>query len=318
MRKLSRRDFLGTSTGLIAFGTLAGCGEGQGDETMEAAAGPQPFDRPISFQSYGMRHQIEEDFTGMMAQVKELGYDGMELCSPRGYEQAGFGNLTPLPGEEVAQMIADAGLMCKTAHFGSREVIGADADETKELAAASAEYAISLGLEDVVMSGSGIGQDGTTDQFKHWGEMCSVAGQVMKDAGLRLGYHNHRIEPLMEDGETLEYDLIMSVCDPDLVGMQFQLASIAGGHDIVAYLEKYAGRYIALHMHDYDPEAPGRQEGTYGSVVPCGEGIIDWPALLSAAMKSPITDYGWIVEIETEEPFEGLRRSIDFLRTVEV
>ena len=100
--------------------------------------------------------------------------------------------------------------------------------------------------------------------------------------------------------------------------MQFQLASIAGGHDIVAYLNKYAGRYISLHIHDYDPEAPGRREGTYGSVVPCGEGIIDWPALLTAALKSPIGDHGWIVEIETAEPFEGLRRSIDFLKTVEV
>jgi len=31
--------------------------------------------------------------------------------------------------------------------------------------------------------------------------------------------------------------------------------------DIVDYLEKYAGRYSSLHMHDYDPEKPGRREG---------------------------------------------------------
>jgi sugar phosphate isomerase/epimerase len=55
-----------------------------------------------------------------------------------------------------------------------------------------------------------------------------------------------------------------------------------------------------------------------GSIVPCGEGIIDWPVLLKAALKSPITDHGFIVEIETEEPFEGLRKSIDFLRTVKI
>jgi sugar phosphate isomerase/epimerase len=71
-------------------------------------------------------------------------------------------------------------------------------------------------------------------------------------------------------------------------------------------------------MHDYDPEKPGRREGQMGSVVPCGEGIIDWPTLLTAALKSPITDHGFIVEIETGEPFEGLRNSIDFLRTVEI
>jgi hypothetical protein len=35
-------------------------------------------------------------------------------------------------------------------------------------------------------------------------------------------------------------------------------------------------------------------------------------------LKSEIADYGFIVEIETEEPLEGLRRSIQFLRTVAV
>ena len=65
-------------------------------------------------------------------------------------------------------------------------------------------------------------------------------------------------------------------------------------------------------------EKPGRREGQMGSIVPCGDGMIDWPALFGAALKSPITDHGLIVEIETEEPFEGLRKSIDFLKTVEI
>ncbi len=320
MRKLTRRDFWGTSAGLIAAGTLAGCAEGQQAEATEVPAGPKPFDKPISFQSYGMRRQVGEDFPGMMASVKELGYGAMEMCSPRGphYQEVGFGNLTALPGEEVAQMIADAGLICKGSHFESREIIGADEAETREKASASAEYAVSLGLIDVIMSGSGLSGEATMDQFRRWGELCSVAGQVMKDAGLRLGYHNHAIGPVMEDGETLQYDFIMSVCDPDLVGMQFQLLSITGGYDIVEYIKKYEGRYIALHMADYDPELPGRREGTYGATVPCGEGIIDWPALLNAAMKSPILEHGWIVEIETEEPLDGLRRSMDFFKTLEI
>ena len=179
-------------------------------------------------------------------------------------------------------------------------------------------FASNRGSASKVMSASGIGRDGTIDDFKRWGEFCTVAGEEVKAVGLRLGYHNHAIDPVMEDGQTLEYDLIMSVCDPELISMQFQLASIAGGYDIVGYLERYAGRYTSLHMHDYDPAKPGRREGQMGSIVPCGEGIIDWPALLKTAQKSPISDHGYIVEIETEEPFEGLRQSIAFLRTVEL
>jgi len=61
-----------------------------------------------------------------------------------------------------------------------------------------------------------------------------------------------------------------------------------------------------------------QQEGRLGGIVPCGEGMIDWPELLKTALKSDIADHGFVVEIETEEPFEGLRRSIDYLRTVEI
>jgi hypothetical protein len=34
--------------------------------------------------------------------------------------------------------------------------------------------------------------------------------------------------------------------------------------------------------------------------------------------SDPITDHGFIVKIKTEEPFEGLIRSIDVLKTVEI
>ena len=148
------------------------------------------------------------------------------------------------------------------------------------------------------------------------GEKCNRAGEVVKAAGLRLGYHNHAVGPEMEGKP--QYEHIMEALDPDLITMQFQLASIRGGYDIVYYLEKYAGRYSALHMHDYDPAAKGRQPGRRGAIVPIGEGMIDWSALLKAAMKSDIADHGFIVEIETDEPLEGLRRSINYLKTVEV
>jgi sugar phosphate isomerase/epimerase len=269
------------------------------------------FDKPVFFQSYGMRREIEQDFQGTLKLVQQLGYTGVEMCSPQGnhYKQAGFGNLTSLPPAEVKQQIADSGLICKSAHFQAHEVLVDDPAKT-------ADYAAALGLQDVVMSGSGIGDDSTVDDIKRWGEKANEAGKIVKAAGLRLGYHNHQVGPQV-DGKP-QYEHIMDALDPDLVTMQFQLASIMGGYDIVYYIDKYAGRYSSLHMHDYDPAKKGRQPGRLGDIVPCGEGMIDWPALFKAALKSDIADHGFIVEIETEEPLEGLRRSINFLKTVEI
>ena len=310
MKNVSRRQFISTGAmGLVAAKSLSGYAKGQQPATAALPSNPGPFDRPLSFQSFGMRTAIGEDFPGTLKRVKELGYAGVEMCSPIGYERSGFGNLTPLPPAEIKQQIADSGLFCKTCHFQSTEVLVDDPAKT-------ADYAAALGLTDIIMSGSGLRDDASVDAIKEWGEKANKAGEVVKAAGLRLGYHNHAVGPDVERRPQFEH--IMEALDPDLVTMQFQLASISGGYDIVYYLEKYAGRYSALHMHDWDPALKSMRPGRLGGIVPCGEGMIDWSALLIAALKSDIADHGFIVEIETAEPLEGLRRSINYLRTVEI
>ncbi len=313
MKKFNRRKFLGTSVaGVVAASSALGCTEDKNLQPAVAAAGTSTFNKPVGFQSYGMRKEIGEDFIGTLKQVKALGYDSVEMCSPHGshYKEVGFGNLTNIPPAELKKQIADTGLACESAHFQGAEVLEKDPART-------AEYAAELGLKYVMMSGSGIGDDGTTDQFKRWGEKCNKAALAVQAAGLKLGYHNHRVAPML-DGKP-QYELIMEVLDPDLIAMQFQFASIRDGYDIVYYLEKYAGRYTALHMHDYDPTLKTESRpGRIGGIVPLGEGMIDWSAALSAAMQSNIAEHGFIVEIETDEPLEGLRRSINYIKTVQV
>ena len=296
---------------MLAVHTAIGSAAARSLQPAAAPGGMRRFDRPLGFQSYGVRKEIGKDFPGTLKRVQELGYVSVEMCSPRGshYKEVGFGNLTALPPAEIKQQIEDAGLLCKSAHFQANEVLVDDPAQT-------AEYAAALGLTDVVMSGSGLSDDASADDIKRWGEKANQAGDVVTAAGLRLGYHNHAVGPQVEGKP--QYEHIMDALDPDLVTMQFQLASIIGGYDIVYYLEKYAGRYSSLHMHDYDPAKKGDQPGRLGAIVPCGEGMIDWAALLKAALKSDIADHGFIVEIETEEPLEGLRRSIDYLKTVEM
>lgn len=313
MSSFNRRQFLGTTfAGVAAAGTAFGRTEDRGLQAARASSGAARFDQPVAFQSYGMRKEIGEDFTGTLKQVKALGYEAVEMCSPRGnhYRTVGFGNLTSLPPEEVKKMIEDTGLACESSHFQSHEVLDDDPAKT-------ADYAAAMGLKYLVMSGSGIGEEGTIDDFKRWGEKCNKAVEVVEAAGLKLGYHNHRIAPIMEDGKP-QYEHIMEVLDPRIV-MQFQFAAVRDGFDLPYYLDKFAGRYVSLHMHDFDPTLKRKnQPGRIGGIVPLGEGMIDWAASIKAAQKSDLAKYAYIVEIETDEPLEGLRRSIDYLKTVEV
>ena len=291
MKKISRRQFIGASAlGLVAARQL---------KADDISPFKRRLDAPISFQSWGMKDQLSEDFEGTLAKVSEIGYDGMEMCSPISYGQFEF--LRSLSGKELGERIRAAGLFCKTCHFSSGELLGENVSGT-------IEYGSEIGLEHLTMSSAGLGRDATLDQWKEFAEKSNASGEVVKAAGLQLVYHNHAIGPEY-DGTPL-YDHLMELFDPELVKMQFQLASIAGGYDIVEYLDKYSGRYVALHMHDWDPEEK--------TIVPIGDGVIDWQKLIAAANKSDLADFGLIVEIETDEPFEGLVRSYDYLSKLEV
>jgi sugar phosphate isomerase/epimerase len=289
MKRLSRREFLAAGTmGLVTASQLRG-----------VALGSPRIDAPISFQSWGMKDQLSEDFDGTLEEVRAIGYAGMEMCSPISYGQFEF--LRSLSGSELRQRIESAGLFCRTCHFSSGELLG-------DAVPGTIEYGKELGLVNLTMSSAGIGRDATLDDWKAFAEGANASGEQVRAAGLQLVYHNHAIGPEY-DGVPL-YDHLMQLFEPELVMMQFQLASISGGYDIVEYLDKYAGRYVSLHMHDWDPEAR--------TIVPIGDGIIDWPRLLTTARKSDIADFGLIVEIETEEPLEGLVRSYAYLSELEV
>ena len=93
--------------------------------------------------------------------------------------------------------------------------------------------------------------------------------------------------------------------------MQFQIASVAEGFDVVEYIAKYPGRYFALHMHDWNPDTK--------KIVAIGKGIVDWKKLLTTAKDGGLANYGMIVEMETRKPGDplvDLEESIKYLETL--
>lgn len=85
--------------------------------------------------------------------------------------------------------------------------------------------------------------------------------------------------------------------------MQFQLASVSEGFDVVSYISKYSGRFNSLHIHDWD--------AAQKKIVPTGKGVVDWKKLLETAKKSGIAEYGMIVEMETRAPGDPLQDLIE-------
>jgi sugar phosphate isomerase/epimerase len=291
MQPISRRKFLGTSAmGIMAVRSLS-------LDSLKPT--PTPFNWPLSFQSWGVRELLAKDFDNTLLKVQALGFKGIEMCSPNGYKMAGFGPLTKFTVTELRQKIEDAGLFCRTCHFMHFELKGDAVQKT-------IAYGQELGLHDLVLSAAALGQDATLDEWKKVAEELNKAGELVKNTGLQLVYHNHTIGPEI-DGKQL-YDILMGLFDPNLIRMQFQIACISEGFDVIEYLAKYRGRYISLHMHDWDP--------VNKKIVSIGQGIVDWKKLLVTAWQSGISDYGLILELETnppDDPFDALASSYTYL-----
>ncbi len=286
MKTYTRREFIGAG----AIGTLAAMY--LKPETL--IPGSLPFNWPLSFQSYGLREMIGNDFDGTLKKVRSVGYKGIEMCSPKGYEKSGFGPLMAFSAGELRKKIEDADMFCKSCHFQHPELKPDKINET-------ISYAAELGLKDVVISAAWIKKDANLDDWKVVADEFNRAAVEVKKAGMQLVYHNHSIGPVV-NGEQL-YDILMRLFDKELIKMQFQLASVSEGFDVISYIAKYPGRYISLHIHDWNAEQK--------KIVPTGKGVIDWKKLLKTAKKSGISDYGMIVEMETRAPGDPLQDLVE-------
>lgn len=296
MKTFTRRQFLGTSAmGMLAAGYLP---------LSSCKSSGTPFGWPLSFQSWGVKDLLAGDFDGTLRKIQAVGFKGVEMCSPKGYGQYGFGPLVDIGVADMRRRIEDAGLFCKTCHFMHHELLG---DELH----GAIQWGKELGLHDLVISSAALGEEATLDEWKRVAEEFNTSGEIIRDAGLQLVYHNHSIGPELE-GEQL-YDVLMRLFDPALIKMQFQIACISEGFDVIEYIAKYPGRYISLHMHDWDPENQ--------KIVALGKGVVDWKKLLTIARAGGIADYGLILELESrppDDPFEDLAVSYTYLNGLEL
>jgi len=281
MRTISRRQFLYGSAISVAAAQF----------NLKA----NPLGMPIGCQTYPFRESIGKDFEGTLRQIASGGYQMIEMCSPPGYEKAGFGPLASMKASEMRRIIKSAGLGCVSSHFGFREL--------KENLDARIAWAQEMGLRQMIVSTFALpGAATMADWAQAAGELNKIGEQTHK-SGIQLGFHNHQFEFKEIDG-VLIYDELMKHLDPALVKMQFQVEVISLGYEAATYLTKDPGRFISLHLVDWSASEK--------KVVPIGKGSVDWKKLFAAAKIGGIKNY--FVEMD----WDLMQVSVPYLRSLKV
>jgi len=219
--------------------------------------------KPISLQLYTLRETAKDDFFGVLAQVAEIGYKGVE--------PAGLGGHKPA---EVRKVLDDLGLVASSTH-GSLV--------TPENLNESIDTAKTLGYEMII---AGWKKDDwlTLDGIKRGAEAFQRAAELLAGHGLRMGYHNHWWEMAPVEGK-LGLEHFIELAPGAFSQLDTYWAANFGAVDVPALLARHAGRVPTLHIKD-GPLVEGEPHTAIGA------GAMDVPAVIAAADDGVLE---WIV-----------------------
>lgn len=267
MKTINRRTFIGkTSLGLGAALALS-----QLPKQLFANAAVNNI--PIGFQTWSVKDILTKDFAGTLKMMAGLGYQLVEMCSPKGYATIGFGPLVNMKTTDMRSIINDAGLSCPSCHFGFGELTD-DLD-------GRIEWAQQIGLTQMICSTFWLPKPATLKDYFDAADKLNKAAEKIKKAGMQTGFHNHEFEFATLDGQLI-YDALMSRFNPDLVKMQFQTEVINLGYKASDYFKKYPGRFISSHLSDWTAD---KKE------VPIGQGVINWKEFFAAAKTGGVKNF---------------------------
>jgi sugar phosphate isomerase/epimerase len=287
MLAMTRRDFCkvaaaqSSAIGLLSAGVLK----------LRA----NPLGMPIGCQTWPVREMIAKDFPGTLKQLAAAGFQSIEMCSPAGYADNGFGGLAKYKGSELKKIIADAGLTCVSSHFGL--------DELRKNQEDSIAWAKDVGLTQMLVASLDGPKNPTMDDVKRAADEYNKMGERAAQAGIQQGLHNEDFELSKVDGKRT-YDVLFELLDPKLVKFQFQVSTISEGYDAAEYFTKYPGRFVSMHVQGWDAATK--------KIVPVGKGSLDWAKIFSAAKTGGIKNY--FVEMK----LEMMKASVPYLRSLNV
>jgi sugar phosphate isomerase/epimerase len=287
MSAISRREFCKTATTSAAAVGLVSAG------VLKLHA--DPLGLPIGCQTWPVREMIGKDFPGTLKQLAAAGFKSIELCSPAGYTEYGFGGLTKYKGAELKKIINDAGLTCVSSHFGMEEL---RTNQDERIA-----WATDVGLTQMLVASLGGPKKPTMDDVKRAADEYNKMGEKAAKARIQQGLHNEEFETSTVDGKRT-YDILFELLDPKLVKFQFQVSTISQGFDAAEYFNKYPGRFVSMHVQGWSAQTK--------KIMPVGQDSLDWKKIFTAAKTGGIKNY--FVEMK----LEMMKDSVPYLHNLQV
>jgi sugar phosphate isomerase/epimerase len=242
--------------------------------------------KKIGVQAYSVRDALQKDFRGSMKKLADIGYSYIEA-----YGMDLEGKLFGMPPAEYKKIVTDLGMELLSAH-----ATYFTPQQAPKVIAASQE----AGLKYLIMPWLA---EGLRHDYSNIAANLNRVGELFKGTGIKFGYHNHNFEFIKEGGK-VPLEILISETQPDLVTFEADLYWVVqAGANPMDLIKKFPGRFSLMHVKDADPKL---DQTTVGS------GIIDFKTILTNKDKAG-TEYYFVEDERTKNPFENLKASFDYL-----
>ncbi len=252
----------------------------------------------IGLQLYTLRSSISKDPKAVLAAVAKLGYKQVETF---GYGNGKWFGLTPA---ELKDVLKENGLTSPSGHtFGGGTFTKDGWEENWKKAVADSkalgqEFIVVPYLEDPYRS---------IDNYKKIAAALNKAGEIAKEGGSKVAYHNHDFEFKEQDGQR-GFDILLKETDPKLVKFELDIYwAVKAGYDPIQLFKESPGRYAMWHVKDID-----KTDKKFFTEV--GNGSIDWKPIFAKAKTSGMKYFFVEQDVTPGEPMDSISQSINYLK----
>lgn len=238
-------------------------------------------------QLYTLRNELEQDFPGVLRELKKMGWGGVQISGLRGHS-----------AEEIAAVLKETGLGTAGMHVAYADLLNDLDTLLNQVRLFNTCDLVCPNLAKELQN-----EEGYREVRKNLNEVAAKIAPL----GFRLSYHNHAFEfnTTIEGNNALEY-LLEPVADNLLLAeVDVYWVKKAGG-DPLSFIAPYANRMPIIHLKDMTND----ERQTFAEV---GTGVIDFAPILAWGERSGIEWYAVEQDVCPGNPMDSLQISLNNL-----
>jgi len=289
----NRRQFLKLSLGATAFALPAL----HFTKTFRAAL-PAPGVQLFTFYSV-----LDADVEGTLKRAAATGLKNIESAFSK------KGDYYGLPAKQFSALLKDLGMEWRSHHafgmpFKTPPPNLPPLKNLQENLNEIIEDATAGGLKYLVAAHLPIG---TGDEVKASLDVLNKSAEACQIAGIQLIYHNEPADFKNIDGTT-PYEVFLTQTSATALKFELDVAwAVKAGQKPEDLFSKYPGRFPLWHIKDLSKD--------YTTVLPVGEGVLDYKKYFSLAGQSGL-NYYFIEHEAAQDPITSISKSIKTIQTI--